>query len=69
MATLNLAKLNECVYEHVGANGTTLDAVAGKLGITRVSLWSKLHGKTRFYADELFVLADLIGHNVNDFRG
>lgn len=69
MATLNLAKLNECVSVHVGSNGTTLEAVAGKLGITRVSLWSKLHGKTRFYADELFVLADLIGRNVNEFRG
>lgn len=69
MATLNLAKLNECVSEHVGANGTTLEAVAGKLGITRVSLWSKLRGKTRFYADELFMLADILGCDVNLFRG
>ena len=68
MAKVNLAKLNECVSVYIGANGTTLEAVAGQLDITRVSLWSKLHGKTRFYADELFVLADLIGHNVNDFR-
>lgn len=68
MPTINLEKLGTRVAEYVSGNGTTIESVAVKIGITRVSLWGKLHGKTRFYADELFMLADILGCDVNDFR-
>ncbi len=68
MPTINLEKLGTRVAEYSHDLNTTLGAIAGKLGITRVSLWNKLCGKTRFYADELFMLADVLDCDVNDFR-
>ena len=68
MPTIDLEKLGTRVAEHSRDLNTTLGAIAGKLGITRVSLWNKLCGKTRFYADEAFALADVVGFDVNLFR-
>ena len=60
--------MHQLVADYVKANGMTFDAIAKKLGITRVSLWQKLNGKREFKLSEAYALADILGVSVDEFR-
>lgn len=60
--------IKKLVNEHITARGITLEALAREIGISRVSLWKKLSGRSPFLVNEAFVLADVVGFDVNLFR-
>lgn len=60
--------IKKLVNEYINAQGITLEALAGKIGISRVSLWKKLSGRSPFLVNEAFALADVVGFDVNLFR-
>ena len=69
MKQSNLEQVRAAIHEHVKTNNLTLESFARDvLGVTAVSLHNKLTGRTRFYADEAFALADVVGFDVNLFR-
>lgn len=60
--------IKKLVNEYINARGITLEALAGMIGISRVSLWKKLSGRSPFLVNEAFALADVVGFDVNLFR-
>lgn len=69
-ATTNVDNL--AIRERLGAylarTGATKQSVADALGITTVTLSSKLRGESLFDLEQAFRLADLIGCRVDDLR-
>lgn len=69
-ATTNVDNL--AIRERLGAylarTGATKQSVADALGITTVTLASKLRGESLFDLEQAFRLADLIGCRVDDLR-
>lgn len=63
---------NIAIRERLGAylarTGATKQSVADALGITTVTLASKLRGESLFDLEQAFRLADLIGCRVDDLR-
>ena len=63
---------NIAIRERLGAylmrTGATKQSVADELGITTVTLASKLRGDSYFDLEQAFKLADLIGCSVDDLR-
>lgn len=63
---------NVAIRERLGAylerTGATKQSVANELGITTVTLASKLRGESLFDLEQAFKLADLIGCKVDDLR-
>lgn len=63
---------NIAIRERVGAylerTGATKQSVADALGITTVTLASKLRGESLFDLEQAFKLADLMGCKVDDLR-
>jgi DNA-binding XRE family transcriptional regulator len=63
---------NVAIRERLGAylarTGATKQSVADALGITTVTLASKLRGDSLFDLEQAFRLADLIGCRVDDLR-
>ncbi len=63
---------NIAIREHVGAylerTGATKQSLAAALGITTVTLASKLRGESRFDLEQAFKLADILGCKVDDLR-
>ncbi len=63
---------NIAIRERVGAylerTGATKQSVAEALGISTVTLASKLKGESVFDLKQAFALADLIGCKVDDLR-
>lgn len=63
---------NIAIRERVGAylerTGATKQSVADALGITTVTLASKLRGDSVFDLEQAFRLADLMGCKVDDLR-
>lgn len=63
---------NIAIRERLGAylerTGATKQSVADALGITTVTLASKLRGDSYFDLEQAFRLADLIGCKVDDLR-
>ena len=63
---------NMAIRERLGAylatSGATKQSVAASLGITTVTLNSKLKGDSEFTLTQAFDLADLIGCSVDDLR-
>ena len=62
----------ESIRERVGAylerTGETKSELANKLGMSRVSLHSKLIGHTEFRLSEAERLAEILGCSVDDLR-
>lgn len=62
----------ESIKERVGAyierTGTTKGELAQKLGMSRVTLHSKLTGQTEFRLSEAERLAQILGCSVDDLR-
>jgi DNA-binding XRE family transcriptional regulator len=62
----------ESIKERVGAyierTGTTKSELAQKLGMSRVTLHSKLTGQTEFRLSEAERLAQILGCSVDDLR-
>ena len=63
---------NLAIRERLGAylarTGATKKSVADALGITTVTLASKLRGESLFDLEQAFRLADLIGCRIDDLR-
>ena len=63
---------NIAIRERLGAylerTGATKQSVASALGITTVTLASKLRGESLFDLEQAFRLADLMGCKVDDLR-
>lgn len=59
--------LQEKVGQYVGANKTTMGAVADKLGISRSSLFNKLRGSNEFSLSEALNLSRILGMTVDEF--
>lgn len=62
----------DSIKERVGAyierTGTTKGELASQLGMSRVSLHSKLTGQTEFRLSEAERLADILGCSVDELR-
>lgn len=58
--------LQEKVGHYVEANGTTMGAVADRLGISRSSLFNKLRGSNEFSLSEAFDLSRILGVTVDE---
>lgn len=58
--------LQEKVGRYVEANGTTMSAVAGSLGISRSSLFNKLRGSNEFSLSEAFSLSRMLGLSLDE---
>ena len=63
---------NIAIRERLGAylerTGATKQSVASALGITTVTLASKLRGESLFDLEQAFRLSDLMGCKVDDLR-
>ena len=60
MKTIDLERF----YGRIKAKGYNLSKVALHLGITRMSLYNKLNGKTSFKATEVDKLSTLLGKDI-----
>lgn len=56
----------ERVYGRMKTRGYGLSKVALHLGISRMSLYNKLHGKTSFKQTEINKLTSLLGKDILD---
>lgn len=64
MAQTKLAK----AIEHFKIeSGKTNDEIAEALGVTRATLWSKVHGYTPINIKQAKVLADMMNMSLEDF--
>lgn len=59
--------LQEKVGQYAEAKGTTRDAIAYKLGISRSSFFNKLRGSYEFSLSEAFKLSRILGVSLDDF--
>ena len=48
-------------------SGRTNDEIADAIGVTRATLWSKVHGFTPINIKQAKVLADMMGISLEDF--
>lgn len=48
-------------------SGRTNDEIAEALGVTRATLWAKVHGYTPINIKQAKVLADMLGISLEDF--
>lgn len=63
----NLA-IRERLGAYLATSGATKQSVADSLGVTTVTLNSKLKGESEFSLSQAFALADLIGCSADDLR-
>lgn len=60
----------DCIRERVGAylcrTGTTKQQLASELGMSDVTLWSKLSGRSEFRISEAIKLSNILGISVNE---
>lgn len=59
--------LQEKVGQYIEANGTTRDAIADRLHISRSSFFNKLRGSYEFSLSEAFNLSRIIGVSLDEF--
>lgn len=59
--------LQEKVGEYAEAKGTTREAIADKMGISRSSFFNKLRGSYEFSLSEAFKLSRILGVSLDDF--
>lgn len=59
--------LQEKVGEYAEAKGTTREAIADKMGISRSSFFNKLRGSYEFSLSEAFTLSRILGVSLDDF--
>lgn len=59
--------LQEKVGEYAEASGTTREAIADKMGISRSSFFNKLRGSYEFSLSEAFTLSRILGVSLDDF--
>lgn len=59
--------LQEKVGQYVEANGTTRDAIADQLGISRSSFFNKLRGSYEFSLSEAFNMSRVLGVSLDEF--
>ena len=64
----NSVAIRERLGAYLERTGATKQSVADALGITTVTLASKLRGDSQFDLDQAFKLADLIGCKVDELR-
>ncbi len=58
----------ELALEHYKVDsGKTNDEIAEALGVTRATLWSKIHGVTPINIRQAKTLADMMGMTLEDF--
>lgn len=60
--------LSEKVGEYAEKNNETRDSIAGKLGISRSSLFNKVRGSYEFSLSEAYKLSRLLGVSLDEFR-
>lgn len=58
--------LQEKIDEYVDANGTTRDAIAEKLGMSRSSFFNKQRGSNEFSLSEAFNLSRILGVSLDE---
>lgn len=58
--------LQEKIGQYVEARGTTRDAIAVQLGISRSSLFNKLRGDKEFSLQEAFNLSRILGISLDE---
>lgn len=59
--------LQEKVGQYAEAKGTTRDAIADKIGMSRSSFFNKLRGSYEFSLSEAFKLSRILGISLDDF--
>ena len=59
--------LQEKVGQYAEAKGTTRDAIADKIGMSRSSFFNKLRGSYEFSLSEAFKLSRILGIKLDDF--
>lgn len=64
----NSVAIRERLGAYLERTGATKQSVADALGITTVTLASKLRGDSQFDLEQAFKLADLIGCKVDELR-
>ena len=60
-------KLERALEQFKVDSGLTNDEIAEALGVTRATLWSKVHGFTPINIKQAKVLADMMGISLEDF--
>jgi len=60
-------KLERALEHFKVDSGLTNDEIAEALGVTRATLWSKVHGFTPINIKQAKVLADMMGISLEDF--
>lgn len=60
-------KLERALEHYKIDSGKTNDDIAEALGVTRATLWSKVHGFTPINIKQAKVLADMMGISLEDF--
>lgn len=65
---IKLDSIKERVGAYIERTGTTKGELASQLGMSRVSLHSKLTGQTEFRLSEAERLANILGCSVDELR-
>lgn len=60
-------KLAKAIEHYKIESGRTNDEIAEALGVTRATLWSKVHGYTPINIKQAKVLADMMNMSLEDF--
>lgn len=60
-------KLERAIEHYKIDSGMTNDDIAEALGVTRATLWSKIHGLTPINIKQAKQLADMMGITLEDF--
>ena len=60
-------KLATAIEHYKVDTGRTNDEIAEVLGVTRATLWSKVHGYTPINIKQAKVLADMMNMSLEDF--
>lgn len=60
-------KLENAIEHYKIDSGKTNDDIAKELGVTRATLWSKIHGLTPINFEQAKQLADMLGVSLEAF--
>ena len=60
-------KLENAIEHYKVDSGKTNDDIAKEIGVTRATLWSKMHGLTPINFEQAKQLADMLGMTLEDF--
>lgn len=60
-------QLEKAIEHYKVDSGMTNDDIADALGVTRATLWSKIHGVTPINIRQAKTLADMMGISLEDF--